>query len=933
MPPIGIIKNSICIAVTMFQWIFIIQIIAVPVIVIVKTYTTNMFSISLIRPVNILCNSFKQIIDKTSNISINPTIILLNVYFVIFLLITFFSILFYLKHNSDKQNQPKTKKFPLKDAPLEKDDNYEPKGTLESLKQFIFDMSGESNQCLLLDGPWGSGKTSLIYQLHTKETPQHSNESTNENYIIYLNSWHLSNIHELITEIRNEIYRLCSRAFIAVPHNLIRYINIICDGAGGIRQTIANAIRENDTAKNIKQEREELDLLISRTNEILGYNNIIIVFDELERIYDENKIHNIVGFIHYLRDLHIPIIVSCNFNEIKYKFIKNVPDTGFKSDQNPFTPSPHFWEKIFTIQFPMISPMPAEKASHLINKYFDHEMKEYLDGALQNKWHTDELNEIFATVHTILRQDSVYRFFRNYRQIKLFVNKFIERGISLKQALSKETKISDQIDIDALFWLCCLEISFPNTINQVKQKVFSTNGVKYNSTIKSYIFDKFYSKESPKHGKDRFIKNSELEEWQLFKRLGVFFKEDPFEKAIPKGKKSEEKDIKPLVLFKNKRLTINTHEVITFYFKAHFPEYQFTSSEVRSFVNTKLKEKRYIFSEIKLSPDDTFFCPHILNFISLCLSFLSNKNDMSIFLPQFVKYFSTEHNQKSIALHFRELSEINESEKYKELLYEFYTKAINITISTPEFSDDFSPGFNSNAGNVNFLIEHFLEVVENDDLFDLFFYYFLDLRKQGFHRNKSLSLEIFNQIIKKAKTTSSKSRIRLLWFVSFSGIYLESPEEEKELLQQASEMIEHLLGYISQDFENKKFDITRLNELKRIFPFDEEIKNREGISFLSRYENIFFQEKAASSISVFKETIDIIDNVEISKRYYENIFFLILKKQSKIPTDFQLLNKKAFSIYKNLLLSSKDAVMKLDVTFLTENFTKCIEKLDSLLKS
>ena len=450
MPPIGIIKNSICIAVTMFQWIFIIQIIAVPVIVIVKTYTTNMFSISLIRPVNILCNSFKQIIDKTSNISINPTIILLNVYFVIFLLITFFSILFYLKHNSDKQNQPKTKKFPLKDAPLEKDDNYEPKGTLESLKQFIFDMSGESNQCLLLDGPWGSGKTSLIYQLHTKETPQHSNESTNENYIIYLNSWHLSNIHELITEIRNEIYRLCSRAFIAVPHNLIRYINIICDGAGGIRQTIANAIRENDTAKNIKQEREELDLLISRTNEILGYNNIIIVFDELERIYDENKIHNIVGFIHYLRDLHIPIIVSCNFNEIKYKFIKNVPDTGFKSDQNPFTPSPHFWEKIFTIQFPMISPMPAEKASHLINKYFDHEMKEYLDGALQNKWHTDELNEIFATVHTILRQDSVYRFFRNYRQIKLFVNKFIERGISLKQALSKETKISDQIDIDAL---------------------------------------------------------------------------------------------------------------------------------------------------------------------------------------------------------------------------------------------------------------------------------------------------------------------------------------------------------------------------------------------------------------------------------------------------------------------------------------------------
>lgn len=203
---------------------------------------------------------------------------------------------------------------------------------IEKLNEVLNTFQENSDRAILIDGPWGCGKTHCILDfLKEKKKNKKTNEKSSS--IVYLSLFGKTSVDEIHTELYGNFHK--------VKHIGKKIINVIPKISGLFGE--AGKVIEN----------LEYTLKTDRNSKIsVGKNRKIIIFDDFERL-DFKKIpfKEVLGYINSLIMQQLKIIIICNGEEI----IKNDHEKDFIA----------FKEKIFDREY-KISATNKE----VINRYF-----------------------------------------------------------------------------------------------------------------------------------------------------------------------------------------------------------------------------------------------------------------------------------------------------------------------------------------------------------------------------------------------------------------------------------------------------------------------------------------------------------------------------------------------------------------------------------
>ena len=184
----------------------------------------------------------------------------------------------------------------------------------------------DSNRAILVDGPWGVGKTYQILQFLKKDP---STKDKEKNRIIYVSLFGKTTVDEIHTDIYSKLYPLKSGA-----RKVIQVIPKVAPLFGSVGNIISNMEfalntdenKLNSLGKNIEKVSQNVEAIANDINSASDSkskvrkspNRTIVIFDDLERI-DPQKMSfgDILGYINNLFLQNIKVIVICNSKEIK----------------------------------------------------------------------------------------------------------------------------------------------------------------------------------------------------------------------------------------------------------------------------------------------------------------------------------------------------------------------------------------------------------------------------------------------------------------------------------------------------------------------------------------------------------------------------------------------------------------------------------------
>ena len=287
---------------------------------------------------------------------------------------------------------------------------------VEKLSAVFENFKRDNNRAILVDGPWGVGKTYQILQFLKKDIPD---KNKKENRMVYVSLFGKTTIDEIHTDIYSKLHPVKSGA-----KKVVQVIPKVAPLLGTVGNMISNmefALNTDEskldslgkgvakTAETIKKVTEELNAIENdqHTKTIIP-NRIIVILDDLERMNSQNiSFGDLLGYINNLFLQNIKVIVICNSKEIK--------DPHFTS----------FKEKVFDREYKITSAK-----EEIINAYFG-EYSEFL-------------------------KDYIVKEFDNNLRIALRVSTFHREVVKKLNAYNK--KYYEKISNETVLYYCTLVV-------------------------------------------------------------------------------------------------------------------------------------------------------------------------------------------------------------------------------------------------------------------------------------------------------------------------------------------------------------------------------------------------------------------------------------------------------------------------------------------
>ena len=234
---------------------------------------------------------------------------------------------------------------------------------VENLCEVFENFKNDNNRAILVDGPWGVGKTYQILQFLKMD----SSNKKNENKIIYVTLFGKTTIDEIHTDIYSKLHPIKNGAKKVVQ--IIPKVAPLFGTVGNIVSNMEFALntneQENDSiGKNIEKAVQDVQSLADNINAVSNNektikktkNKTIVILDDLERIDSEKMPYgDLLGYINNLFLQNIKVIVVCNSKEINgndfTSFKEKVIDREYKiSATNPQIIVSYFDEYSFVLK-------------------------------------------------------------------------------------------------------------------------------------------------------------------------------------------------------------------------------------------------------------------------------------------------------------------------------------------------------------------------------------------------------------------------------------------------------------------------------------------------------------------------------------------------------------------------------------------------------
>ena len=291
---------------------------------------------------------------------------------------------------------------------------------VENLCTVFGNFKEDKNRAILVDGPWGVGKTYQILQFLKKDSSNKKNESK----IIYVTLFGKTTIDEIHTDIYSKLHPIKNGAKKVVQ--IIPKVAPLFGTVGNIVSNMEFALNTNEQkndsiGKNIEKAVQDVQNLADNINAVDNNektikktkNKTIVILDDLERI-DSKKIPygDLLGYINNLFLQNIKVIVVCNSKEI---------------NGNDFT---SFKEKVIDREYKISATNPQ-----IIASYFDE--------------------------YSSVLKDYIIEEFDNNLRIALRVSNFYKEVIKQLSAYNK--KYYEKISNEVILFNCALVVTGCNS--------------------------------------------------------------------------------------------------------------------------------------------------------------------------------------------------------------------------------------------------------------------------------------------------------------------------------------------------------------------------------------------------------------------------------------------------------------------------------------
>lgn len=291
---------------------------------------------------------------------------------------------------------------------------------VENLCEVFENFKNDNNRAILVDGPWGVGKTYQILQFLKRD----SSDKKNENKLIYVTLFGKTTIDEIHTDIYSKLHPVQDLAKQVVQ--IIPKVAPLFGTVGSIVSNLEFALNTNEQkndsiGENIEKAVQGVQSLADNINSVSNNektikktkNKTIVILDDLERIDSEKMPYgDLLGYINNLFLQNIKVIVVCNSKEI---------------NGNDFT---SFKEKVIDREYKISATNPQ-----IIVSYFDE--------------------------YSFILKDYIIEEFDNNLRIALRVSNFYKEV--MKQLSAYNKKYYEKISNEVILFYCALVVTGCNS--------------------------------------------------------------------------------------------------------------------------------------------------------------------------------------------------------------------------------------------------------------------------------------------------------------------------------------------------------------------------------------------------------------------------------------------------------------------------------------
>ena len=353
------------------------------------------------------------------------------------------------------------------------DDKFSIENYINGLSNFITEC--ETPLTIAIQGDWGTGKTSIMYQVEKRLNPEKQDKKIQT---IFFNTWQYSQFDmgknlavALITDLINELNvedskkKQFYKKTKSVLSKSLEYLNFdfgILNGEKITEKLQDLIISLGEKTNDIKYLKENLQDIINEAIEINDYDRIVIFIDDLDRLVPEKAIELLEVLKLFLDCEHCVFVLAIDYNVVvrgaKSKYGDDLDDEKGKA----------FFEKI--IQVPFTVPV----ANYDLQNFIESSLNK-LDFCF-DKYKEKDRKQL-ETITQLIR----YSIGNNPRSINRLFN-----SVSLLMYINNGDKV-DHDEKLMILAMVCFQLRFEEAYNYLLTAY--NNSPEDSDDIESYLID------------------------------------------------------------------------------------------------------------------------------------------------------------------------------------------------------------------------------------------------------------------------------------------------------------------------------------------------------------------------------------------------------------------------------------------------------------
>lgn len=353
------------------------------------------------------------------------------------------------------------------------DDKFSIENYINGLSNFI--TKCETPLTIAIQGDWGTGKTSIMYQVEKRLNPEKQDKKIQT---IFFNTWQYSQFDmgknlavALITDLINELNvedskkKQFYKKTKSVLSKSLEYLNFdfgILNGEKITEKFQDLIISLGEKTNDIKYLKENLQNIINEAIEVNDYDRIVIFIDDLDRLVPEKAIELLEVLKLFLDCEHCVFVLAIDYNVVvrgaKSKYGDDLDDEKGKA----------FFEKI--IQVPFTVPV----ANYDLQNFIESSLNK-LDFCFDKNKEKDRKQ--LETITQLIR----YSIGNNPRSINRLFN-----SVSLLMYINNGDKV-DHYEKLMILAMVCFQLRFEEAYNYLLTAY--NNSPENSDDIESYLID------------------------------------------------------------------------------------------------------------------------------------------------------------------------------------------------------------------------------------------------------------------------------------------------------------------------------------------------------------------------------------------------------------------------------------------------------------